>query len=156
MVDALNTRDSSRGTTMIEVTFAYNSGLDVNPHKVPLRDILLSYWKYIEGKDVKNLECVLYENVVEKNMRALIPEIYPLLGRDIADDMKNEAVVELRPGATGGEGTAYSRLLNGCPFPNGAKKMLAEYEEFAGRQLGNFEIRWTGGSSLDFVVYFPM
>lgn len=87
-------------------------------------------------------------------MRAIIPEIYPLLGRNIADDMKNEAVVELSPRATGGEGEAYSRLLNGCPFPNGAKKMLAEYEEFVGRQLGNFEIRWTGGSSLDFSVYF--
>lgn len=153
MVDALDVLDSSRGTTTIEVTFAYNSGLDINPHKVPLRDILLSYWKYKEGKDFTDLECVLYENVVEKNMRTMIPEIYPLLGRNIADDMKTEAVVELSPGALGGEGTAYSRLLNGCPFPNGAK-MLAEYEEFVGRQLGNFEIRWTGGSSLDFVVYF--
>lgn len=156
MVDALNTRDTSGGTTTIEVTFAYNSDLDANPHKVPLRDILLSYWKYIEGKDVKNLESVFYDNVVEKNMRAMIPKIYPLLGRNIADDMKNEAVIVLSPGATGGEGTAYSRLLNGCPFPNGASKMLAEYEEFAGRQLGRFEIRWTGGSSLDFVVNFPM
>lgn len=43
MVDALNVlKDSSRGTHSIEVSFAYISGLDVDPHKVPLLDIPLS------------------------------------------------------------------------------------------------------------------
>lgn len=145
---------STSVTNMLYVTLAFNKETDTNPKKVPLRDIILSFWKYKKGRRVQDLEYIVYENVIEKDMRALLPEVYDILGRSMEDDMNNSALVTLRPSVGGNEERAYNLLLNGCPFPAGAKKMLAEYAEFSNRQLGNFEIKWSGGSSFNFFVYF--
>lgn len=151
VIDELSVPDY---TPSITITQAYNKDLDANPKKVPLRDILLSFWQYKKGKKVADLEYLFYENVIEEDMRSMLPEVYTLLGRNVDDDKKNFAQFDLNPRASGGEQTAYFKLLNGCPFPNGANKMLREYAEFGTRPLGNFEFRWMGGDSFNFVVYF--
>lgn len=144
----------SEDTPSIIITQAYNQDLDSNPNKVPLRDILLSFWQYKKGKTVADLEFLLYQNVVEKNMVDMLPDIYALLGRNMDDDKKNLAHFSLRPSASGNEQNAYFKLLEGCPFPAGANKMLREYSDFGTRPLGDFEIWWMGGNSFNFVVSF--
>lgn len=151
VIDIITQPESA--SNQITIRHAYNQILDDNPQKVPLRDILLSYWSGKNAKAVADLECLMYEFVVEQNLLEMLPEIYRLMGRNMADDMRNEGVFTVHAGAHGNEEAAYYKLLNGCPFAQGAAKMLIEYEGFAGRNLGDFVFVWVGGN-LNFGIYF--
>lgn len=82
-----------------------------------------------------------------------------MIGRDLKKDRNGGpgATFSLSPsgGTFPNEAAAYSKLLNGTPFCQGAKKMLAEYSEFVGRELGDFEFVWHNQLRMDFTVHFP-
>lgn len=138
----------------ISVIEAFNEEKDANPKKVAFRDILLSMWKYKENRAVTDLKTITYVWVQEKSLTALLPQIYEKMGRNLQDDKDNLAKFSIKAAAFYGSGEhwSYSQLRDNTPFGAGAKKMLAEYSEFADRQLGDFEIVWTTNTKWNFVV----
>lgn len=141
--------DSSR----VLVHQAWNKNMDKNPRKVPLRDIVLSYFTRVRGQTSSSLQYITYTDVVEEDLTDLLPEVYAKLGRDLETDKENGASVFVARASSGGERDAFTLLVSKTPFGAGARKMLEEYPDFAGRVLKGFNIVWKG--SMNFEVHFP-
>lgn len=133
---------------------AKNKKGDRNPKKVALRDILTSFWKK-SGKQTSELEYITYTHAVEEDLEKLLPRVYSALGRDMKDDKKGAKSVFINSASSGAEQEAYKLLVNKTPFGAGARKMLDEYSDFAGRTLKGFNLVWNKGGGLNFEVHFP-
>lgn len=75
----------SADPSSIFVEIAFNKGDpdnpshpgDLNPNKIPFRDIMLSFWQNKTGKSVEDLNVFKYWMVQEKTMSLRIPGKYP-------------------------------------------------------------------------------
>ncbi|KAK7710319.1 hypothetical protein SLS64_005904 [Diaporthe eres] len=140
--------DTSFGDT-IACTQAWNDFADRRPNheKLPLREILLSFWVFYLNRKVLDLRRIMYYNVVQEDLsNEQRPYVYRLLGEDPRDRL-----VVRRDAESPQEAEAFKSLVERTPFCNGAKKMLEQCREYAsaGVQIESFEFLPMSGDEHD-------
>lgn len=128
--------DTQYGDTLV-CKQAWNEEYDYRHkhEKIPLREILVSFWVGNLNRPARDLKRIMYYQVVQEHLADEVkPEVYRLMGED---DTTN--LVIHRESESPQEAEAYDALVTRTPFCNGASKMLAEYPEFEGVQIESFE-----------------
>lgn len=108
---------SQADTVLIQA--AYNKGNpsnpshpgDLNPKKVPMRDIVVSLWQYYTGRSVSGLSKFKYWEVQERSMVQAVPRAYAAMGKRLDDQEREGGVlIVTRKGKAKGEADAYKIL----------------------------------------------
>ncbi|KAI7779306.1 hypothetical protein LA080_000977 [Diaporthe eres] len=139
--------DTGFGDT-IACTQAWNSLADTRPNheKLPLREILPSFWVFYLNRPILDMKKVMYYNVVQEDLSNVQrPYVYRLLGEDPRDSL-----VVRKDSESPQEAEAFKALVERTPFCNGARKMLEEIREYAraGAQIESFEFLPISGDEL--------
>lgn len=104
--------------------------------KIPLREILVSFWVGHLNRPARDLKRIMYYMVVQEDLfEKLRPFVYRLMGEDVTTNL----VIHREPESPQ-EAEAFDALVTRTPFCNGASKMLQEYPEFEGVQIESFEM----------------
>lgn len=128
--------DTQYGDTLV-CKQAWNDEFDWRHkhEKIPLREILVSFWVRNLNRPARDLKRIMYYMVIQEDLADEVkPEVYELMGED-----ETTYLIIHRENESPQEAEAYDALVTRTPFCNGASKMLAEYPEFEGVQIHSIE-----------------